>query len=412
MKKKKFLESPSENVILEIADDNLSASITLKSRDSLIFEEEILNLIELAEIKNGFEAAKEYNREHNISKEKDVPFLIAHCPLPKNPKIYYLFNQDNCIDVNNINSVFQLIQYKSVSIGEPVAEVVLTELKQVEQLKNIFGDEINIEELNFSLLSDYISDDVYYSKDSKEILSKKAGYVYLNEDNKISIMSEFHFRESVSDSNLNLKGNIILDGNIDSCTFDVEGDFTVRGHIRNCIDNWNFVNGNLNVESIENSHIACNGNLVFNKGIRFSVLAIDGHVNGGKESSVIGGLIQAGEDIAIDFLGSPFSIITEVEISSSPYSKAKIRDISNQLQDSKKKQSKGLRDKHQKDVELYSQIIADNLDKIVLSADISERKITVGKTIYSDTNLRIYGKSMMVVSEKQSLVFKWNNEDT
>ena len=51
MGKKKFLASPSDNVILEIADDNMSASLTIKSRSSLVIEEEITKLIEMAESK-------------------------------------------------------------------------------------------------------------------------------------------------------------------------------------------------------------------------------------------------------------------------------------------------------------------------------------------------------------------------
>ncbi len=404
MGKRKFLASQNDDMILEIADDNLSATLTINSRADLIMEEDISRLIEMAGIKCGFEEARKFNEEHEISKDYDKPFLIAHCPLPENPKVYYLFNNEKCVDPENVKSVYHLRNSKAVSIGDPVAEVVLTEAMQVHKIHDIFGEEIDAKELNDTILDDHLGKFVYYSEDTKQILAEKAGYVYLDDDNKISIMTDFHFIENISDTVLDLKGNIIIDGNIDAAHLNLDGNLTVNGLIRNCLDDCCFINGSVNAESIENSYIACNGDLNFKKSIRFSVLSVDGQITGDEGSSIVGGLSQASGNITTDYLGSPFSITTELDITVSPFSKEMIKCLENE------ENSNDITKGDESLKEIYYNIIQDNLEAI-LDNEVENKVINIRKTIYSDSKLRVYKDYVVISDEQQGIEFMQNSDD-
>jgi len=73
----KILTNPGGNIILELKDDRLSAWLTIKRENRLIDEKDILDLVEQAGIKNGFEEAQRYMRKHSMEKDFDIPFHLA-----------------------------------------------------------------------------------------------------------------------------------------------------------------------------------------------------------------------------------------------------------------------------------------------------------------------------------------------
>jgi hypothetical protein len=70
----KILTNPDGNIKLELKDDRLSAWLTIKKDNRLIDEKDILDLLEQAGIKNGFEEAQRYMQKHSMEKDFDIPF--------------------------------------------------------------------------------------------------------------------------------------------------------------------------------------------------------------------------------------------------------------------------------------------------------------------------------------------------
>ncbi|MCB5277656.1 MAG: hypothetical protein LHW62_08185, partial [Candidatus Cloacimonetes bacterium] len=65
----KILTGKSGNVILELRQDSSSAWLTIKRSGRLVDEKEILDLIDEAGIRSGFEEALQLIRERGIEKE-------------------------------------------------------------------------------------------------------------------------------------------------------------------------------------------------------------------------------------------------------------------------------------------------------------------------------------------------------
>ncbi|MDZ4182139.1 MAG: hypothetical protein U1B83_04615, partial [Candidatus Cloacimonadaceae bacterium] len=71
------------NLILEIKEDRMSAWLTIKPSGRLIDEREIIEMIDNAGIKTGFDEALKYSRVNGLEKEYDTPFPIAVCTAVK-----------------------------------------------------------------------------------------------------------------------------------------------------------------------------------------------------------------------------------------------------------------------------------------------------------------------------------------
>ena len=89
----KILTNLAGTLRLELRDDRLSAWLTIRSHGRLIDEQYILDLIEEAGIKTGFEEADRYMRKHGLEKDFDIPFPIAMCDRVKGEsKLNYFFD--------------------------------------------------------------------------------------------------------------------------------------------------------------------------------------------------------------------------------------------------------------------------------------------------------------------------------
>lgn len=405
MKEGKIYTNPEQNITLRISEDGFSAYLTIKDTDGMIDEKEITKLLHTTGIKYGVEEAVEYNSQHGIQKESNVPFLVA---LGKNPEaqseVSYLFNTENCFNHDEQYNIYELEKFEKVHKHQPLANLKLTDISQPGM--DIFGNETPSGVSAQLNVDNYIGDNVYYSEEDNQILALKSGYPYVDYQNKIYIKADFFINEDIIDKTLKIFGDVTIDGVVTNSKVEVEGNLKVKGNISNCIDTGIYVNGDVNIEYSENSKIVSSGKIVINKSARFCSMHADKEIIGEENSSIAGGLIQSGKNIDVYTIGSPFSLLTEVEIASAPYLKEQIKKAQSELSSARNNPEENeeiiieLTSKLKELEERYEEVFNEHL-----SDELGDYQIKVNNKIYPGTHLRILKHSKIINEELDSATF-------
>ena len=408
MKKNKIFTDDKKNIILEISEDSLSAYLTIKERGKFISENEILDILKKAGIKRGFNRAREFLNLNLIKKEFDKPFLIALRADIKNMEMSYLFDTGRSYDPDNFISVFELSDLEAVTKDGALAQMNFSDSESTETLYDIFGNEIDLKEVQTHSINNFLGKNVYFSLEKNLILAEMSGYPYVDSQKKINVESDFELNESLSKVSLDIKGNLVINGNVNQSKIHVDGNLKVNGNIKNCLKEGLFVNGDVEFESAENSKIACKGKMIFNKNASFCVLSSEEEIIGGEDSSLMGGLTQSGKSIEITNIGSPFSVPTEVEITIAPYLKERMIYSTGIIKDLKKN--------HKADTDKISEIseninnfekeIEDKMD-LYLHGGVEEYYIKARKKVFADTRIRILNKTRILSKEMGEIILSF-----
>ena len=405
MKEGKIYTNPEQNITLRISEDGFSAYLTIKDTDGMIDEKEITKLFHTAGIKYGVEEAVEYNSQHGIQKEGNVPFLVA---LGKNPEaqseISYLFNTENCFNPDEQYDIYELEKFEKIHKHQPLANLKLTDISQPGM--DIFGNETPSGVSAQLNVDNYIGDNVYYSEEDNQILALKSGYPYIDYQNKIYIKADFFINEDIIDKTLKIFGDVTIDGVVTNSKVEVEGNLKVKSNISNCIDTGIDVDGNVNIEYSENSKIVSSGKIVINKSARFCSMHADKEIIGEENSSIAGGLIQSGKNIDAYTIGSPFSLLTELEIASAPYLKEQIKKAQNDLISAREKPDENEELIHNLSTKLKE--LEEEYEKILekyLADKFKGYQISIHNKVYPGTYLRILKHSKAINEELDSATF-------
>jgi uncharacterized protein (DUF342 family) len=338
----KILTGKSGNVILELRQDSSSAWLTIKRSGRLVDEKEILDLIDEAGIRSGFEEALQLIRERGIEKEYDKPFPIAVCKkdLGKQAVLNYHFDPEAISpDLNKLN-LKDLNRITYVKEGDVVAGYSDNLFERDGSIYDIFGDLITPPMVNEDEARQLAGDLVRY--ESRDFIAEATGYPYLNSEGKICLLTELQVKAEDVPSDIFLRSplkleiegslhnvqiagaeSITVQGNLEDCGIYTEGDLQVKGDIISCTNPGIQVLGSLKVSGIRQSRVYVKKGIDFDEYIEHSTVACDGDITGSyEESRITGGLTQSGANISIGSAGSHEGDETEIEIAISPFYRA------------------------------------------------------------------------------------------
>lgn len=369
----KTLTNKAGNLVLELRQDTMSAWLTIRNSGKLIDEMDILNLIEEAGIKTGFEEALRYIRENSLEKEFDVPFPIAICNVTESEiTLRYHFNPELNRDISSGVSFEDLDRLRYVHAGEVVADYSNNIFEQGGSIYDIFGELINpglIDEEQANVLAGI---NVRYDAANREFIASKTGYPFLDDLGRINLTDCVLLKgdaipsEVVIHTPLNVivqgglawvniicGGSLEIQGDLHNCDVFAEGDICVSGEIVSCNGNGIIAHGNLSCGGMCDSVVLCKQNIRFGGLINNCVIACEGDVYGEHDNSFIsGGLTQAGGSIAVAGIGTEGGAETEIEIAISPYYRAILMKLTRELI------------KHKEDPEANSKAIQELQSKI------------------------------------------------
>lgn len=338
----KILVGKSGNVSLELRQDSSSAWLTIKRSGKLVDEKEILDLIEEAGIKSGFEEALQMIRERGIEKEYDKPFPIAICKRGESKQATLQYNFDpELLPSDPANITLDLLtRAHYFAQGDVIASYSDNIFERDGSIYDIFGDLITPPIVNDEEAIAKVGDLVRY--ETRDFIAEETGYPYLDEQGRICILTQLEVDATTvpegmilrSPLSLSIKGNVkgvtiagaislrIIGDLTDSSVF-CESDMEINGKIISCVNPGIQILGSLLVGGISHSRVYVKDSITFRGLVEHSTLACDGDILGEDPDSVIlGGLCQAGGSIQLANVGSPGGEETEVEIAISPFYRA------------------------------------------------------------------------------------------
>ncbi|MCB5259677.1 MAG: FapA family protein [Candidatus Cloacimonetes bacterium] len=335
----KILTSKSGNLSLELRQDSASAWLTVKRSGCLVDEKEILDLIDEAGIKSGFDEAMQLIRERGIEKDFDKPFPIAVCKKgdQKEASLNYHFDPDSSLCAPSEINLEDLVHISYVNEGDVVATFSDNIFERDGSIYDIFGELITPPVINEEEALTLAGEGVRY--EARDFVAETSGYPYLDQDKRICILTHLRVKaEEVprhefirSPLELEIEGDISkvqiatarslkVNGSLNECSVYIEGDLIVSNDIIGCTNPGIQVLGNMQVSSIKQSRVFVKEDIQFDNSIENSNVACDGNLIGTRsDSRITGGLSQAGGNIQIGIAGSESAEETEIEIAISPF---------------------------------------------------------------------------------------------
>ena len=393
----KVFTNSDKTLLLTISKDNLSAYLTIEDNCNLIDEKEISSLLSSAGIKNGFEEANEYNCNNETTKEIGKPFLIALASTKVTKlEISYNINPESCININELYGMDDLLHFEKVLKNQPLAEIPVG-YKQKSRI-DIFGNEI-FSGQEFQLdLKDILGDNAYFSAETNQILSSEEGYPYIDHE-KICVKSSF-IPQNICNIVKTIYGDTKFDGVISNSNLEIFGNLWVEGDIIDCNNGGIIVHGDVTFDNAENSKIVASGKITINKNAGNSLIFANGAIEAGEFSSISGGIIQSGTSVEVFSIGNHTSTITEIEIAIAPFIKEQIRITRNKLTQARS------------DLEVDEILISSLISKlkelhsefdieIKKSHNIDSLQITIKEKVYPNLKIRIL-KDVLDISEEKN----------
>lgn len=401
----------TENIILTVTDDNFAAYITFKDVPGIIDENEILVLLKKAEIKHGFSSAIKYNRLHGIKKELNQPFLIARGTDPNaNPEVNLLFDRKKCFNPHESYNVMEMTLFERISKGQPLADVSAGSATNAG--KDVLGNEITgISSAEPDLLA-HFGPEIELDEETNTLIAMKSGYPYIDDNGKIQIKSDFYINENIIGISMEINGDLVINGLIENSNLIVDGNLTIYGNIKDCMRYGIMATGNIDLDFAENSRIVCNGQIKFHNNVNDCILSANDGIWGEENSTVSGGLLQCSNSIVLHNVGSKLPVLTEIEISLATYTKEMLKMAQAKL---------GYVSKLPSDQQNESTRLANRLKEIeiqymaevdqILESPGKRHKVSILKSLYPETRVRILNHSHTITEEKGKTIFTLIDND-
>jgi uncharacterized protein (DUF342 family) len=420
----KTITSKSGNVLLELRQESSSAWLTIKHSGQLVDEKEILDLIDEAGIKSGFEEALQLIRERGIEKDFDTPFPIAVCTREKGKKeasLNYHFDPAAIgADLSQID-LAQLNKAIYVNAGDTVASYSDNLFERDGSIYDLFGDLITPPVIDEDAAQRLAGTNVRF--EAREFVAEKTGYPYLDAAGQLCILDHLSLSsEQVPSSemirsplaleitgdldgvNIACSKSLCLKGNIRDCSIYCEDDLSLSGDIISCTNPGIQVLGKLEVHSIRHSRICVKEGIEFHGEIVHSSVATDGDILGDEGVSRInGGLVQASGNIDIAIAGSPSGDETEIEIAISPFYRSVLMQMTKEAVRLRGEGDEAALDELQKRISRCEAEL-DNQLNIFLKRPAGQKKtVTVQDEVYPKTLFRVLKHSYQIKSRQKGI---------
>ncbi len=357
----KTLNNRAGTVRLELRDDRLSAWLTIRSGGRLTDERDILELIEEAGIKTGFEEAERYMRKHGMEKDFDTPFPIAMCNRVKGEsKLNYFFDLDQARHFDGRARPQDLPGLTCIEAGTVIADYSSNIFERQGSIYDIFGDMLQDEEFDLEAVGQIAGENVSFKPGKGQFVAESRGFVSVDETGRISVLDRLVMEGDISGDGLELRspadleirgslagislysaGKVEIRGDLSNSTLSCRGDLKLEGEVIDCRQPGLEVGGDISCRGIRASRVLCRGRISFDEAISGSEIVAAGGIEGAS-GSITGGQTDCGGNLLTRCLGDPAGGETKVEITIGPYHKALLMQMTRELVRLKEKPEENL----------------------------------------------------------------------
>jgi len=417
----KILTNPDGNIKLELKDDRLSAWLTIKKDNRLIDEKDILDLLEQAGIKNGFEEAQRYMQKHSMEKDFDIPFPLAMCSrVQGETKLNYYFNLNQAKQRQREIHLNDLANLTRIEEGTVIADYNNDIFDRQGSIYDIYGEMLPDEELDLQAAQQIAGENVIFDINRQQYLAECAGVPRVDEEGRISIIDKVILKEDISypaeiirspislevvgniiGAQIAVAGNLIVQGDVIDSRISCQGNIQVQGDIQNCQIPGLEIKGDVHCKKIICSKVLCYGELTFSELIKDSEIIANNGISG-LSGWLKGGHTESGGNIELQNLGEPEGKLTEVEISISPWHKAALMQLTRRMIQLKKNPVANTAE-----IEALNERIAlceaeldEALNKFLQRPPECKLKIIVNKEVFPPVNIRLL-KNEYIIKERK-----------
>ena len=325
---------------LKVSSDNMVVDVHISApfpRD--LQSQDIISLLNIHNIKFGFNQSKLLNEIHNYNKvrKKQKSYIIRAVEGTKPTEsqdayIELLIDESSHIQIDGANRAdFRNIQkFKQIENNTILARRHLS--KVGEEGYDVFGNQISPRTPQEPYLK--CGENVIFDKKTNEYKATKKG-IFNRDDNKISINQVLLIENDagLASGNLIYEGSIYVKKNIErgtliSCTGDLDVDGFIETNLikvgRNLntkkginakTDNIIYIKNNLTATYIDNSEIAVLGHTFIERSINTSNLKLHGDLQMGERRSVLtGGSLYVFGSVSCNQIGNPSGTNTKIYI--------------------------------------------------------------------------------------------------
>ncbi|MFA7543115.1 MAG: FapA family protein [Candidatus Cloacimonadaceae bacterium] len=404
----KILKNKSGNLILELRQESASAWLTIKRSGRLIDEQEILDLLDEAGIKTGFDEALEYIRRHSLEKEYDIPFPIALSHIQEGTaqiKLNYHFDKSLTEEKLKRLDLYELSQLSYTEAGSIIAQYSDNIFEREGSIYDIFGELIIPPEVDEDEAFALAGNNVSYL--AREYAAEKSGYPYIDNKGRICILDSYICQVQDLPSlgairsplaltlvgdlkgyNIAVANRLIVQGSLMDCSVFCEKDLVVEGEIIDCKHAGIQVLGSLQLRSASGSRLLVRQNLEFSGNIQDSELYIDGDIRGTTgESAILGGITQASGNIDIAIAGGKDQ--TELEIAISPFYRALLMQMTKEMVRLRQEDDEDAINSLQERIKRTEAELDSQLNLFLKRSPEEKRSITIREQVQANTVFRI-----------------------
>lgn len=344
------LTNPAGNLSLTVSEDKLSAHLTIHKSGQLINEHDILDLIDEAGIKYGFEDALRYIRKHNLEKEFDQPFPLALCKAgADNSEVKYFFDTGAARAFSPRINPAEIHQLTCVEAGTVLADLRDNIFSREGSIYNVLGEMITSGGSDEEAAQAIAGENVEYDHERGQYISTKAGYIGMDDEGRIHIhcalvvdgdlvdMPELRtpvdliVEGAVRGSFLAVQGNLSITGELRESSINCGGDLILGEGVVSCRQPGLEVLGDMRCGRIYRSKILCKGELRSGEISASEVIGEKG-VYTTVENGIIHSSVQSANRIETAFAGEdePGSQVS-LEITISPFLKDLLMQLTREI---------------------------------------------------------------------------------
>lgn len=335
-----------EDIIIEVTDNKLCASMTIKRDGGVIEQEEILSLIQQAGISNGFissidqEGSKEFNQSFKIAEvqpvNKDIELEVYY----KTDELYYPKSP-----LNEAN-IFRLVY---VQKGSAIGKLSYDE--GMMSRKDVYGNYLLTSEGRDSVIAKYRGENIAFDDNSKEYIAKISGYLSLDADGKYSVINHLFIKQDINRDygniyilgNLTIQGNVqevrhirvigelIIEGNVSKSNLYAEQGIVIKGRLEACNGGGVTSPKSITCFEVNNSKVFSGDKLIVTGHVNNSRLVGETSIKIDDSAEVIASDLQSSRYIKVGNVKSDGETISDLEITVSPYTKEQLMLLTREL---------------------------------------------------------------------------------
>ena len=417
------------NLILEISEDKLSAWLIIKKTGRLINEQEILELIDAAGIKYGFDGALRYTRKHNLVREFDLKFPIAMCKATSiHQTINHYFDVEEAKDFSAKIDPLRISRLSCLEAGTVLADFNVNIFEREGSIYNVLGEMISFDPKQLEGDKSLAGENVVFDAERGRFTSTKAGYVSIDDDGRMHIIDELYVSGNLSGvHDLRLPVNLSVDGNVEDSSLWIGGNLLVTGHInqsqvycggslqvkqeiQDCRKPGIEVLGSVEGGLIKGSRLLCKGELSCN-GIDKSEIVGEKGVRVYGEGGISNSNVQSISLIQAGFVGQQGEPnFTQLEITISPFHKTLLMQLTKDLVHAKQEGSVQQAEEIALKIGKIEVELDKELERFLTDEDRAPAKIAISGEILPELKVRILKHSYEIQQAQSGLYIEEKNE--